>query len=237
LLGLEVAAPFLGPDAAALNLTNERGLDGTIRLLRNVMGLWLLQECRRSWAHAGMPSDYAELHALAAAARPDVPLFDPDSDALMAPGDAPSAIRALCRAGGQPEPHGAGEIVRSILLSLACKYRFVLERLMLLTGAEIDALHVVGGGVRNELLCQLTADMTGVRVIAGPEEATALGNLLVQARAAGELSGSLAQLREIAAASVTTVTYEPSQREHAAEIYDRFLLITGLNAPPPSKET
>ena len=247
LLGMEVGEPSLGAEAAALNLTNERGLDGTIRLLRNVMGLWLLQECRRCWAADGMPSDYAELHALAAAARVDVPLFDPDDGALLAPGDAPARIASLCRAGGQQPPVGPGETVRSILLSLACKYRVVLEGLALVTGSAAEVLHVVGGGVRNQLLCQLTADLCAIPVIAGPEEATALGNVLVQARAAGELGGSLSELREVAAASVTTVRYEPADGDRAGEIYDRFLTVSGLAArtpeaavagrPPRPKET
>jgi rhamnulokinase len=247
LLGMELDEPLLGPAAAALNLTNERGLDGTIRLLRNVMGLWLLQECRRCWAAEGMPSDYAELHALAAAARADVPLFDPDDEALLAPGDAPARIAALCRAGGQEAPAGQGETVRSILVSLACKYRFVLDRLALVTGVTPEVVHVVGGGVRNQLLCQLTADLCALPVIAGPEEAAALGNLLVQARAAGELGGSLAELREIAAASVRTVAYEPVDEHRSAAIYGRFLAVTGLaeaipeaavaGRSPQSKET
>ena len=228
LLGLEVAAPFLGPDAAALNLTNERGLDGTIRLLRNVMGLWLLQECRRAWIAAGRPADYEELHALAAAARPDVALFDPDDDSLLAPADMPGAIAALCRAGGQEPPEGPGETVRSILLSLACKYRLVLERLERVTGVRVERLHVVGGGTRNELLCRLTADLCGVPLLAGSAEATALGNVLIQARAAGMLGGSLAELREVAAASYTSVSYEPGDTSAAAETYDRFLAVTGL---------
>ena len=138
LLGLEVSAPFLGADAAALNLTNERGLDGTIRLLRNVMGLWLLQECRRCWQLAGGPSGYDELHALAASARPDVALFDPDDGALLTPGDMPAEIARLCQAGGQPPPASRGETVRSILVSLACKYRLVLEGLALVTRSTVD---------------------------------------------------------------------------------------------------
>jgi rhamnulokinase len=233
LLGAEVAGPRLGAEAAALNLTNERGVDGTIRLLRNVMGLWLLQECRRHWRLAGAASDYDELHAIAAAARPDVALFDPDEEVLLAHGDMPGRIEALCRARGQAPPDGAGETVRSIFLSLACKYRLVLERLQLVVGHRFDVIHVVGGGVRNELLCQMTADITGLPVIAGPEEATALGNVLVQARAAGELGGSLYELREVAAASTETVTYEPADGPEADDVYSRFLAVTGLGEEHP----
>jgi rhamnulokinase len=220
---------FLGSDASALNLTNERGLDGTIRLLRNVMGLWLLQECRRAWAAGGTEWDYEQLNALAAAAGPDVALFDPDDDGLLAPGDMPARIAALCRAGGQEPPGTPGELVRSILLSLACKYRLVLERLEAVTQSRIDRLHVVGGGARNELLCQLTADLCRVELLAGSHEATALGNVLIQARAAGELGGTLAELREVAAASVETTSYQPGDEGHAAETYGRFLAVTGLD--------
>jgi rhamnulokinase len=233
LLGTEVAGPRLGADAASLNLTNERGVDGTIRLLRNVMGLWLLQECRRCWRSAGAPSDYDELHALAAAARVDVPLFDPDEESLLRPGDMPRRIEALCRAQGQAAPDGAGETVRSIFLSLACKYRLVLERLQLVVGHRFSVIHVVGGGARNELLCQMTADLTGLPVIAGPEEATALGNVLVQARAAGELGGTLDELRDVAAASTATVAYEPAAGPDADELYFRFLAVTGLGEEHP----
>jgi rhamnulokinase len=190
--------------------------------------LWLLQECRRRWQDQGLPSDYAELHALAAAARPDVALFDPDADVLLAPGDMPARIAALCRDSGQAAPHGPGELVRSILVSLACRYRFVLERLERIGGTRIELLHVVGGGSQSALLCQLTADLTRVPVLAGPAEATALGNALVQARAAGEIGDSLAQLREVAAASSRTTSYEPCEAGDALETYSRFLAVTGL---------
>ena len=199
LLGLELREPALDARAAAYNLTNERGVDGTIRLLRNVMGLWLVQECRRAW---GDP-DYAELHRLAAEADPDVALFDPDADAFLAPDDMPRAIVDACRAAGLEPPGTRGEIVRSALVSLACKYRLVLERLQRATGRE---------------------------VLAGPVEATALGNVLVQARAAGE-AGSLSELRALAAASAEPVLYEP--RGGGQDTYERFLAVTGLTVDAP----
>ncbi len=237
LLGLEVATPFLGADASALNFTNERGIDGTIRLLRNVMGLWLLQECRHAWARNGSASEYNELHALADAASADVALFDPDDDTLLAPGDMPGRIAALCRASGQDPPTSPGETVRSILVSLACKYRLVLDRLERVTQREIERVHVVGGGARNTLLCRLTADLSGRELVAGADEATALGNVLIQARATGELGGTLADLRSLAAASSKTVTYEPADELRASEVYARFLTVTGLDAesPKPTK--
>ncbi|HEX5780875.1 MAG TPA: rhamnulokinase family protein [Solirubrobacteraceae bacterium] len=205
LLGLELDAPVLTDQAREFNLTNERGVDGTIRLLRNVMGLWLVQECRRCW---GDPS-YDELMEEAAAARPDVPLFDPDDERFLRSGDMPSLITAACTEAGGPAPEGRGEIIRSALTSLACKYRLVLDRLEQVSGREVDVVHVIGGGARNELLCRLTADQLGRPVLAGPVEATALGNVLVQARAVGEL-GSLAEMRDVTAASVEPVVYEPS---------------------------
>jgi rhamnulokinase len=228
LLGLELESPHLEADAAAFNLTNERGLDGTTRLLRNVMGLWLLQECRRGWRVQGLPGDYPELYALASAARSDVALFDPDADVLLAPGDMPVRIAALCRDSAQPAPSGPGEFVRSILVSLACKYRFVLERLERIGDTRVELLHVVGGGSQSALLCQLTADLTRVPVLAGPAEATALGNTLVQARAAGAIGDSLAELREVAAASSSATRYEPGEAGDALETYSRFLAVTGL---------
>jgi rhamnulokinase len=222
LLGLEVDEPVLSPQACDFNLTNERGVDGTIRLLRNVMGLWLVQECAARWN-----ASYEELGALAAAARTDVPLFDPDDEALLRPGDMPVRIADACAALGQEKPGDRGEVVRSILTSLACKYRLVLERLEAVTGSDVEVVHVIGGGVRNELLCALTAEVLGRPVLAGPVEATALGNVLVQARATGELT-SLADMRAVAAASADPAIFEPNRDRAAADAtYERFLAVTG----------
>jgi rhamnulokinase len=226
LLGLELPEPALGPDAAAANLTNERGVDGTTRLLKNVMGLWLVQECRRTWAAQGVEHDYDELHRLAAGASDDVPFVDPDEDAFLAPGDMPARISDHCRRTGQRAPATPGETVRTILLSLACKYRVVLRRLEQVTGRRVRGVHVIGGGARNRLLCQLSADVLELPVLAGPVEATALGNVLVQARGAG-LVGSLSQLRALAAASARPETFEPAA-DRAAD-YERFLAVTGLH--------
>ena len=232
LLGLEVRQPVLGPDAAACNLTNERGVEDTVRLLRNVMGLWLVQECRRAWKAAGRDLEYDELHRVACEAPADVPLFDPDQPSLLRGGDMPTLIAAACTATGQAAPAGPGGVIRSILVSLACKYRLVLEQLQLVTGRRVEIVHVVGGGVRNTLLCQLTADVLGLPVLAGPEEATALGNVLVQARACGELS-SLDEMRALVARSVNVDRYEPTAS--ANETYERFLSVTGLQAERPAK--
>jgi rhamnulokinase len=227
LLGLELPAPVLGPDAAAANLTNERGVDGTTRLLKNVMGLWLVQECRRAWG----THDYDELHRLAEQAPDDVPLIDPDDEAFLAPGDMPARIAAHCEHSGQRAPATPGETVRAILVSLACKYRVVLRRLEHVSGRRVRCVHVIGGGARNALLCQLTADVLELPVLAGPVEATALGNVLVQARGAG-LLGSLAELRALASASARPTAYEP-EADRSAD-YERFLAVTD---PTAVKET
>jgi rhamnulokinase len=227
LLGLELPAPVLGHDAAAANLTNERGVDGTTRLLKNVMGLWLVQECRRAWG----THDYDELHRLAAQAPDDVPLIDPDDEAFLAPGDMPARIAAHCERSGQHPPATPGETVRAILVSLACKYRLVLRSLERVSGRRVRCVHVIGGGARNALLCQLTADVLELPVLAGPVEATALGNVLVQARGAG-IVGSLAQMRALASASARPTAYEP-EADRSAD-YERFLAVTD---PTAVKET
>jgi rhamnulokinase len=196
LLGLELPGPVFSDPA----LTNERGIDGTIRLLKNVMGLWLEQECARVW-DAGFP----ELQRAAREVTGEVPVFDPDDERFLRGGDMPALVAEAC---GRPDM-SRGEIVRSIYVSLARKYKLVLERLEAVSGRAVRTIHVIGGGARNELLCRLTADVTGREVLAGPVEATALGNVLVQARAAGELS-SLADMRAVSAASFEPVHYEPS---------------------------
>ncbi len=228
LLGVEVDAPVLDGGASAFNLTNERGIDGSIRLLRNVMGLWLLQECRRHWSQLGLELDYAALERLANSPGDGDPLFDPDHPELLRWGDMPSRIARLCEEAGEQAPQDPGQFVRAILTSLACKYNFVLRRLELVTGRRLETIHVIGGGTRNRVLCQLTADVTGLPVVAGPIEATALGNILVQARAAGHL-GSLSQIRQVVSAACPLERYEPCADNRGAAIYERFLAVTGLN--------
>lgn len=228
LLGAEVDTPVLDGSAATFNFTNERGIDGSIRLLRNVMGLWLLQECRRHWSQLGIELDYAELERLASSPHTDDPLFDPDHPDLMPRGDMPSRIARLCEQGGGHAPRDPGEFVRAILTSLACKYNFVLRRLELITGRRFEAIHVIGGGTRNRVLCQLTANLTRLPVIAGPVEATALGNILVQARAVGHLD-SLEEMRQLVSRSCELERYEPSDDGSSVAINERFLAVTGLS--------
>ncbi|MFO1021417.1 MAG: rhamnulokinase [Planctomycetales bacterium] len=221
LMGLEVPHAILTPEALKKNVTNEGGVDGTYRLLKNIMGLWLVQECRRSFERAGHPLDYAPLIKLAESAPPFKSLIDPDHHTLLAPKDMPTAIRELCKSTGQPVPQSEGELVRCALESLALKYRIVLEGLEELSGEKVEVIHVVGGGSQNELLNQFTADACGRPVIAGPVEATALGNVLIQARTAGDI-GSLADIRKVVRASVELKTFLPRNPDAWEQALTRF---------------
>lgn len=224
LVGVELDSPVVTAAAREANLTNERGFGGTIRLLKNVMGLWLAQEVRRDWPE-GEPPAYDAFPGLAASAPAGGPLFDPDAPELLTPGGMPGRIAALCRESGQEPPGSVAALLRAIFESLACKYRLVLDRIDAVTGRRTEVVHVVGGGARNDFLCRLTASVTGRRVVAGPAEAAALGNLLVQLHAFGEL-GSPAEMRELARRSAALVEYEP---DHAlgAELYERFSALVG----------
>lgn len=209
LVGVELDGPVLTEDARAANFTNEVGVDGTIRFLKNVMGLWLLQECVRTWTEQGLPADLATLLEEAARATPFGALIDPDSPEFLAPGDMPRRIHHYCVATGQTPPSGQGESVRCVLDSLALTYRARVREASDLSGQSVGVVHLVGGGARNTLLCQLTADACGLPVLAGPVEAAALGNILVQARALGVVQGGLARLRGLSAASSEVRRYEP----------------------------
>jgi rhamnulokinase len=208
LMGVETPSPIITDAVLAAGFTNEGGVAGTTRLLRNIPGLWLVAECRRRWQRDGQAYGWDEL-ASAAELSPGLrSLIDPDDPSLLNPPDMPAAIRALCRATGQEPPESVGAVVRCCLDSLALRCRATLDELAMVTGRRPKMLRVVGGGSRNRLLCQLIADACGLPLVAGPAEATAFGNLLVQAMAAGELGG-LAEGRAAVAASVTLDTYEP----------------------------
>jgi rhamnulokinase len=229
LIGLELDRPVTTEAARTACLSNERGVFGTVRLLRNVLGLWLIQGCRAAWTTCEPAPSYETLVELASAATGEPALFDPDDPSLAYPGDMPARIEVLMRAAGRPAPTGRGDFIRSIFVSLACKYRLVLEQLERVAGTSIGTVHVVGGGSRNSLLCQLTADLTGREVLAGPAEATALGNILVQACALGDICG-LEEMRAITRASFPPVHYHPAgDGGQAAAIYRRFLDVTGLS--------
>ncbi|MBT3346560.1 MAG: rhamnulokinase [Gemmatimonadetes bacterium] len=223
LMGAELSAPELGAEALRHNFTNEGGVGGTYRFLKNIMGLWLVQECRRTWLHEGSEFSYAELTQAAAGAPGLGALVDPDDERFMPPGDMPARIARYCAETSQNLPSNEGAIVRCVLDSLALKYRQVLEQLEAVLGRRLETIHIVGGGIQNELLCQLTADATGRPVVAGPAEATGIGNLLVQALGLGWVS-SLADIRQVVIDSFEPRRYEPSQADSAAwdEAYGRF---------------
>ncbi len=222
LMGVEIAGPLLTDAALGYNFTNEGGVGGTIRLLKNIMGLWLVQECRRVWERQGKAHSYEELVRLAEAASPFASLVDPDDASFILPPSMPQALGEFCRRTGQPVPQEPGAVVRCALESLALRYRWVMERLEELTGGKLEVIHVVGGGSQNGLLCQLAADACDRPVVAGPVEATAIGNVLVQGLGLGVL-GSLAEAREVVRRSFPVQTYEPREPGRWQEPYQRFL--------------
>jgi rhamnulokinase len=236
LVGVELPEPAIAPEGMHANFTNEGGFGGTTRFLKNVMGLWILQECRRSWAREGRDYSYEELTRLAQAAPSSRSLLDPDHPTFLPPGDMPGRIRRFCRETGQSPPEEPGEVVRCVLESLALKYRWALERAEEITGRRAEVVHVVGGGVRNTLLCQLTADATRRPVRAGPVEATAMGNLMVQAYARGYL-GSLEEIRAAVRGSSEEV-HDYQQKGSAdewEEAYERSQRVMDAAAQPDTE--
>lgn len=212
LIGAELREPLIDERARACNFTNEIGYDHRVRFLRNVIGLWLIQECRRRWAEEGMGYNYAELKKMASEAEPFAHLIDPDDERFFNPVDMPAEISTFCLETGQAEPSSHGAFVRCALESLALLYRKRIEALSELTGRTFSRLHVIGGGSRNELLNQFTADALGIPVIAGPAEATALGNVAAQALAMGKLP-SLKEARRRIAKSSDLRTFHPRDTE------------------------
>jgi rhamnulokinase len=217
LMGVEVQRANLSPRALELNMTNEGGVDGTYRLLKNIMGLWLVQQCKRSFETADRKFDYPQLMELAARAKPLGSLVDLNHPRFLNPADMPREIQNYCRETKQAVPKGVGELIRCCYESLAFKYRETLNSLEDLTGETIAVIHIVGGGSQNKVLSQMAANACQRPVVAGPVEATALGNLLTQARADGELS-SLAELREVVRSSSDTVRYEPAEWNRFASL-------------------
>lgn len=222
LVGMEVPQSVTTTEAMEANFTNEGGFGGRTRLLKNVMGLWLLQECRREWAASGANYSYEQLARLAEEAPAFGALVDPDHPSFIAPGEMLGRIRNFCEETGQEPPQGPGEVSRCIFDSLALKYRHVIDQAERLAGSPVETVHVVGGGSRNELLCQLTADATRRPVVAGPVEATALGNIMVQALAHGRVD-SLEEIRDVVGSSVETTRYEPrGDADRWREVTEQF---------------
>ncbi|HWU47676.1 MAG TPA: rhamnulokinase family protein [Humibacter sp.] len=210
LVGVELERPVVTDAARDANFTNEGGVDGRVRFLHNVMGLWLLSECLRTWTADGLPLELPRLLAEAADLRDPVAVFDVDDERFLAPGDMPARIAAYCAERDLPVPHAPVAFARSILESLADAFARAVRAASELSGKPVDVVHLVGGGAQNELLCRLTAARCGLPVLAGPVEATAIGNVLVQARAVGAIDGELERLRELVARTHPPVRYEPS---------------------------
>ena len=225
LVGIEVPSPIITQEALDRNFTNEGGVAMTIRFLKNVTGLWLVQQCRKAWEGA-RAATYEDLARLAGEAPPFQALIDPDDPGFLNPPDMPEAIRLYCRRTGQAVPQSEGSLIRSILESLALKYGLVIGQIEDVVGRPVERIHVIGGGSQNRLLCQFTADATGRPVSAGPAEATAVGNLLVQAMALG-IVGSYQELRRIVRESFQPDEYEPRQDQAWRVAFDRFRTVTG----------
>lgn len=224
LIGVEAPAPIVSKAAMLENFTNELGVGGTVRFLKNIVGLWIVQECRRHWLAQGQKLDYDELTRLAGEAKGLTALINPSDPRFAGPGDMPDKIAAYCRETGQTVPEGPGAIVRCVLESLALSYRRGLELLETLTGQKLSRLHIVGGGGKNRLLNQFAADATGRTVITGPVEATAAGNLLVQAMALGHVA-DLAEVRAIVRRSFPVETWKPQDAATWEAAYRRFVAL------------
>jgi rhamnulokinase len=216
-----VDKPILTPEALAANVTNEGGVYGTYRLLKNVMGLWILQQCRATWSAVGEDHSYSELVKLAEQMDPLTAVFNPNDPIFLQPGDHPQHIRDFCRQTNQPVPETVGAVVRSVLESLALAYREVLEQVQTVANQPVSTLHIVGGGTQNKLLNQLTANATGLPVITGPIEATVIGNALVQFITLGEIV-HLQQARDIVAGMAELRRYEPKDTAVWDEAYGRY---------------
>jgi sugar (pentulose or hexulose) kinase len=227
LLGAVIPRPIITDKVAAYNFANEGGVSGTIRLLHNSINLWLVQECRRIWAREGENLSWEALIMLTRQARPFAAFIDPDASVFKLPAHMPTAVQHACGKTGQPVPRSKGEIVRAILESLAVKYRYSLDKLADILGRRPQVLHIVGGGGQNKLLCQFAANALNMPVIAGPYEATSVGNIIGQMVAGGDLSG-FDEGRQLVANSFPTETYTPVDPDGWEAQYQRYLKVTGL---------
>ncbi len=228
LMGVETPAPIINDLCLSLNFTNEGGVGGTTRVLKNIVGLWLVQECRRHWGQEGITYTWDHLAREASEAPALIAFVDVDDPCFLAPGDMPEAIRGYCRRTGQPAPDTVGAVIRCALESLALRYRRALGSLERLIGGRIDTVHIVGGGTQNRQLCQMASDACRRRVVAGPVEATAIGNVMMQAVAAGVV-GSIAQAREVIRRSFSVDEYTPTDADRWDEAYERYLKVIQLN--------
>jgi rhamnulokinase len=223
-MGAELQEPLINEQSLHYNFTNEGGVCGTFRFSRNVMGLWLVQECRRTWSLRGETHSYDELTQMAAQAEPFLAVVDPDNGEFFKPGDMPTRIREFCRTTGQPVPQSKQAILRCTLEGIALKYRWVLERMEEMLGRRLEPIYIVGGGTQNHLLSQFTADALNRQVITGPVEATAMGNILMQMMALGHVS-TLAEARQVVRESFGLSRFIPGHRDGWDEAYARLLAV------------
>jgi rhamnulokinase len=224
LMGIEVPGPVVNDRCRELNFTNEGGVGGTIRLLKNIAGLWLVQQCRAAWQREGREYDWSQLTGMAQGAKPLVALIDPDDPRFVAPENMPAAIREFCQETGQVAPETDGAVVRCALESLALRYRMVILWLEQLNGGPLETIHIVGGGTQNRLLCQMAADACDRRVVTGPIEATAIGNVMMQALSNGDVA-SIVEAREVIRNSFAVDEYVPTAPEPWHAAFDRFARI------------
>ncbi len=224
LFGTEVTTPVINEKTLQRNFTNEGGVAGTYRLLRNVMGLWIIQECKRIWDGEGQSHGFGELVDMAEKSKPFLALINPDDETFYTPGNMPKRIQEFCQKTGQAIPQTKGEIVRVVLESLALKYRWTMEGLEEIAGHPMDVLHIVGGGSKNNLLNQFTANAIRKQVVCGPTEATAIGNLMVQAQALGQVK-NLVEIRQVVRNSFPVATFEPKDTAAWDDAYGKFLKI------------
>lgn len=221
LFGLELPHAIINDATCRANVTNEGGVYGTYRFLKNVVGLWLAQQCRATWRAQGTEYSYDDLTAAAAEAEPFRSLLDPNHELFLPPGDMPERIRAYCRETGQPVPETVGQVMRTVYESLALKYRWVIDHLVELANVPVDRLHIIGGGARNKLLCQMAANAIKREVVSGPYEATALGNAIVQLISLGAID-NVAQAREILSHTIETTHYQPEDIDAWDAAYQRW---------------
>lgn len=226
LFGTELSEPFITGETAAADYTNEGGYNGTIRFLKNIMGLWLIQESRRQWIREGEQVTYAQLEQEALAAKPFQCFIDCDAPEFEPSGNLPARVQEFCRKTGQYVPKTRGEIMRCIYESLAMKYKYTFQTLQQLTGKNYHSIHMLGGGIKDTLLCRMTADATGAQVVAGPAEATVMGNIAVQLMALHQIPG-LWEARKAVRNSVELVTYQPEDTASWEEHYKRYRSICG----------
>ena len=221
LMGIESGKPLISDKTLAYNFTNEGGVEKTYRVLKNIMGLWLIQECKRSWNNKKQEYTFPEIVKMAEKAEPFRSLVDPDNSVFLNPLDMPTALADFCKSTGQPVPQTHAEFSRCVFDSLALKYRSVVESLKTISDKKIEKIHIIGGGSQNELLCQFTANATGLPVVAGPAEGTAIGNIMVQAMGLGHVK-SLAEIRQIIRNSLEFKSYRPQNFDAWDKAYERF---------------